>query len=374
VLSFQCSRYRAYRARTVRTFDEGKVTQVGTKAGSIHKKKTTPLATDRRRMQTTKATCNDECCPFCLNIFLDSNEKFWYLSVGSLKDHIGMHYGHCVKPKNAIAVSLRHLEAPVLQLANSCRNVGMSATETALLVQEEKALNLNAKQAAYLKLKSMLLTSTSPDDQLTAAERMVQYFDDEKETMSYVMLVNENDKLLVVAKKWGSRHNQDLTQDVLEKSVRDEMLITSSSTKKRTLLLFAWVTDGELQMALMFGQVMSFDCTSQTNKQKRDEFTVTIKDGNNKLCTCMRAFLANQKRSTFHLLFQHVSLLLWGEAVCNRLTFAIMDGDEDQIAALKSAIKVRHTLICDMRYIVDVININFFRIVIASAVVSPTLN
>jgi hypothetical protein len=44
-------------------------------------------------------------------------------------------------------------------------------------------------------------------------------------------------------------------------------------------------------MAQMFGQVMSFDCTSQTNKQKRDEFTVTIKDGNNKLCTCMRAFL-----------------------------------------------------------------------------------
>jgi MULE transposase domain len=139
-----------------------------------------------------------------------------------------------------------------------------------------------------------------------------------------------------------------LTHDGLEKTVRDEMLITLPSSKKRTLLLFAWVTDEELRMAQMFGQVMSFDCTSQTNKQKRDEFTVTIKDGNNKLCTCMRAFLANQKRSTFHLLFQHVSLLLWGEAVCNRLTFGIMDGDEDQIMALKSAIKVRHTLICDI--------------------------
>jgi hypothetical protein len=187
----------------------------------------------------------------------------------------------------------------------------MSATETSLLVQEEKALNLNAKQAAYLKVKSMLLTSTSPDDQLTAAERMVQYFDEEKETMSYVMLIHENDKLLVVAKKWGSHHNQDLTHDGLEKSVWDEMLITLPSSKKRTLLLFAWVTDEELRMAQMFGQVMSFDCTSQTNKQKRDEFTVTIKDGNNKLCTCMHAFLANQKRSMFHLLFQHVSLLLW---------------------------------------------------------------
>jgi arginine/lysine/ornithine decarboxylase len=100
-----------------------------------------------------------------------------------LKDEIGIHSGHFFKPKIAIAVSLRHLKAPVLQLANSCHNVGMSATETALLVQEEKALNLNAKQAAYLKVKLMLLTSTSPDDQLTAVERMVQYFDDEKETM-----------------------------------------------------------------------------------------------------------------------------------------------------------------------------------------------
>jgi hypothetical protein len=248
------------------------------------------------------------------------------------------------------------LEAPVLHLANSCRNVGLTATEVSLLVQEEKALNLNAKQAAYLKAKSMLLTSSSPGDQLTTADQMVKYFDEEKETMSYVMLYHENEKLAVVSKKWGSHSNVDLTHAALEKSVRDEMLISSPTTTKRTLLLFAWVTDKELRLAQMFGQVMSFDCTSQTNKQKCDEFTCTIKDGNNKLSICMRAFLANQKRSTFHLLFQHVSLLLWGEAVCNRLTFGIMDGDEDQILALKSAIQVRHS---NVIRITDVINFFF---------------
>jgi hypothetical protein len=203
----------------------------------------------------------------------------------------------------------------------------------------------------------MLFTSCSPGEQLTAAERMVKYFDEEKESMSYVMLYHENEKLVVVSKKWGSHSNVDLTHAALEKTIRDEMLITSSTTSKRTLLLFAWVTDEELRLAQMFGQMMSFDCTSQTNKQKRDEFTCTIKDGNNKLSTCMRAFLANQKRSTFHLLFQHVSLLLWGEAVCNRLTFGIMDGDEDQIMAFKSSIQVRHFTVIR---IMDVINICLF--------------
>jgi uncharacterized cupredoxin-like copper-binding protein len=343
LLQFQCSRYRPYRPRTDRTFVKGKVTQIGAKAGTIHTKKHTPVATNRRRMQTSKATCKDNCCSFSLNIFLDCNQQFWYLSVGLLKDEIGMHSGHFFMPKIAIPVSVRHLEAPVLHLANSCRNVCMTATDTAILVQEEKAVNLNAKQAAYLKAKSMLLTSSTPDEQMTAAERMVKYFNEGNETMSYVMLFHENEKLVVVAKKWGTQSNVDLTHGALEKSVREEMLITLPTTNKRTLLLFAWVTDEELRMAQMFGQVMSFDCTSQTNKQKCDEFTVAITDGTNKLCTCMRAFLANQKQSTFHLLFQHVSLLLWGEEICNRLTFGIMDGDEDQIMALKSAIQVRHS-------------------------------
>jgi arginine/lysine/ornithine decarboxylase len=83
-----------------------------------------------------------------------------------------MHSGHRHMPKFAIPVSIRHLEAPVLHLATSCHNVGPTATEVSLLVQEESNLNLNAKQAAYLKVKSLLLTSSSPDDQLTAAERI----------------------------------------------------------------------------------------------------------------------------------------------------------------------------------------------------------
>jgi hypothetical protein len=220
LLCFQCSRYRAYRARTDWTFVEGKVTQIGAKAGTIHTKKHTPVSTDK-----------GNCCSFCLNIFLDCNEQFWYLSVCSSKDQIGIHSGHYFMPKIAIPVSLRHLEAPVLHLANSCCNVCMTATATALLVQEEKALNLNAKQAAYLKAKSMLITSSSPDDQLTAAEQMVKYFDEGIETMSYVMLFHENEKLVVVAKKWGSQTNVDLAHGALEKSVRDEMLITQRNKR-----------------------------------------------------------------------------------------------------------------------------------------------
>ena len=115
-------------------------------------------------------------------------------------------------------------------------------------------------------------------------------------------------------------------------------MVTTVGGKNKTLILFGWVTDEELRMTKMFGEVMSFDNTAQTNRQKRDLFTATIKDGNNKLCTCCRAFVANERRPTLQLLFTQVSLVLWGAAVCERVTFTIMDGDPHQIAAMKSAI------------------------------------
>lgn len=341
-----------YRQTTDHDFCPGKITMTGAKEGSVHRTKVKPTAGNttatksglvhKPRRMTKKAICTADCCSFSMWVFLEKSGKGWFLSVypSTVKpDMIGMHWGHRKMMKTSIKTSVRRLDDHVLKLAGSCRQIGLSATESSLLIQEEKSINLDSKQTAYLKLRERVNTKDMNIDRLTAAERMVKFFD-ERSDISYVMVLHEDHKLLVVTKRWGSKKTENMAHEQLEQDIRDEMLITLPCKRKKTLVLFAWVTDEELRLARMFGQVMTFDCTAQTNKQKRDLFTATMKDGNNKLNTCMRAFLGNQKLYTFHLLFQHMSLSLWGVDICNRVTFICTDGDRDEIVAAKSAIAV----------------------------------
>jgi hypothetical protein len=265
----------------------------------------------------------------------------WFLSVYAKNTHssdFGIHFGHRKLSKETIGTDISRLDQDTLSLVTNCQQVGVTGKSAALLVNAEASTNLSAGQIYYLNAKKALSEGSSGDS-MTAAEQLVNYFDTKEVNASYVMVLHDTDKLLLIAKPWGQKKNStDLAHSRLEDEIKEQMSIHTANGTKKSLLLFAWVTDEELRMAQMFGTVMSFDNTAQTNKQKRDLFTVTIKDGNNKLCTCCRAFVANERRSTFQLLFNHVATVLWGRAICERVTFMMMDGDKDQIAAVESAI------------------------------------
>lgn len=121
--------------------------------------------------------------------------------------------------------------------------------------------------------------------------------------------------------------------------IREEMQVELGTSKKR-LLTIGWSTDDELRNVAMFPESLSCDATSQTNSQKRDLFTVVGKDGNNKCFIAFRAFLNNQRRSTFMLLFATMMPALFGKDTCRRVSFMATDGDPDEIEMAKASIKV----------------------------------
>lgn len=131
--------------------------------------------------------------------------------------------------------------------------------------------------------------------------------------------------------------------------IREEMLVELGSSKKR-LLTIGWSTDDELRNVAMFPESLSCDATGQTNSQKRDLFTVVGKDGNNKCFIALRAFLNNQRRSTFLLLFATMMPALFGKDTCRRVSFIATDGDVDEIEMAKASIKVSWVE-CAFRYI-----------------------
>jgi phenolic acid decarboxylase len=242
-------------------------------------------------------------------VFLSTQQygNGWFLSVyakNSQTSDSGIHLGHRKLCKELIRTDISRLDQETLSLVNNCQEVGLTGKSAALLVNAESSTNLTAGQIYYLKTKSAF-DKKEIGCTMTAAEQLVNYFETKEVNASYVMVLHDTNKLLLIAKPWGGKKNtHDLTRTQLEEEIKEQMTIHTATGRKKSLLLFAWVTDEELRMARMFGTVMSFDCTAQTNRQKRDLFTVTIKDGNNKLCTCCRAFVANERQFYIPIIVQ----------------------------------------------------------------------
>ena len=57
---------------------------------------------------------------------------------------------------------------------------------------------------------------------------------------------------------------------------------------------FAWVLPCERLLFEMFPEVLTVDCTSDTNNESRPLLTMNGKDSNGKMFTVLRAFLPNE--------------------------------------------------------------------------------
>lgn len=67
--------------------------------------------------------------------------------------------------------------------------------------------------------------------------------------------------------------------------IREELRLSPS---KKLLVLFMWVHDEELRLFKMHPEVLSWDVTKSTNREKRDLLMATGKDGNGRcdIVTC----------------------------------------------------------------------------------------
>jgi len=89
---------------------------------------------------------------------------------------------------------------------------------------------------------------------------------------------DEAEGLFVVSKGHPRKkvHASDFP-DLDPLKIREEV---SLSRSKKLLVLFMWVHDAELRLFKMHPEVLSWDVTKSTNREKRDLLMATGKDGN----------------------------------------------------------------------------------------------
>jgi hypothetical protein len=93
-------------------------------------------------------------------------------------------------------------------------------------------------------------------------------------------------------------------------------------------LAFAWITGEELQMVSKFPEMIIFDGTEQTNKEKRSLFVGTGQDGNNKIFLALHSFMPNSQMSAFHWIYEYAIPCLWSLETITNNDVVITDGED----------------------------------------------
>lgn len=99
--------------------------------------------------------------------------------------------------------------------------------------------------------------------------------------MTFVMLLHHPDTgFLVITNDIPQGEKNDFGESALEKVQRIKQMLRFAENTK-LLLVFAWCTDAQLQKVVMNLEVMCWDVTHKTNKEKRKLMTCGMKDGDN---------------------------------------------------------------------------------------------
>lgn len=297
----------------------------------------------RRRTSTSKSLKKEDCCGFRLTVFL-GHDDFWYLQSSSNPGC--KHNGHLKMDPALICLPVCKLMDEDQRVVRDGVNGGLSDADIANLLAVRTEGVVSQAQIRHFRQQSLVDKLKGGNDKLSAAGELVKLFDG-YDDVSYMMVCHDAENIVVVSKKPGRKKPEEVKVDwsvcvpyaEQVSSIRNDMIVEMGSSTKR-LLAIGWSTDDELRNVAMFPESLSCDCTSQVNSQKRDLFTVAAKDGSNKCFLAFRAFLSNQKRSTFLLLFGTMMPALFGKDTCRRVSFIATDGDTDEIEMVKATIEV----------------------------------
>jgi hypothetical protein len=111
--------------------------------------------------------------------------------------------------------------------------------------------------------------------------------------------------------------------------------------EQKLLLIFLFASDEELRLVMMHPEFFAFDTTFQTNKQKKELFTIAGLDGNNRGFNGGRAFIPSSKQWVFLYLFRYCLPIFWGKDVIERLRLALTDGDPHEYSQFIRAVDVK---------------------------------
>ena len=110
------------------------------------------------------------------------------------------------------------------------------------------------------------------------------------------------------------------------------------SDQQQMMIGIAWVLPFELRQFRLFHVVLHIDATAKSNKEGWPLVTVTSKDSRNRMFTILRAFMPNEKKSSYKWLFSTVFPSLFGCETLRGVHAVVTDGDAQEIATIKEAI------------------------------------
>jgi len=111
-------------------------------------------------------------------------------------------------------------------------------------------------------------------------------------------------------------------------------------TDDQTLLIgLCWVTQFEKRLFNLFPETMFFDCTADTNKEKRPLFTISGKDSNGKMFILLRSYFPNEQAWAFRWIFSTILPKCFPTETLRRIVFVCSDGDSQEFSQIDAAIR-----------------------------------
>jgi len=140
---------------------------------------------------TTKAFDKEDSCPFCVTIFL-STDNFWYLSSATTakkSEYKNIHSGHHKLPQQYIRSNIAQMSATARNMLSHTNKASISSSASSIFLELETSQQLSARQ---------LIRKES----LSAADELVRIFSTRTD-VSWVMLIHEPSSGFFVASKKG---------------------------------------------------------------------------------------------------------------------------------------------------------------------------
>ena len=295
-----------------------------------------------RRSKTSRAICQENCCSFFFLVGLSEENQCFHVVSGYGKT---IHEKHPKMSKECIALPPRLLSEEDKELIDNIRQGDANCGVISNVLYQKTGQMLSRQNCAYLGGLCNELKDLPDLASKSSTEIMIDYL--EQSGHEYFVLfhdpviqaVRSEAHLLSVKKvkpaimKFTKSEKNDV-KEFVERSRN-----AANCTDAQELMLgFTWVLPCERRLFEMFPEVLTIDCTADTNNEGRPLLTMNGKDSNGKMFTVLRAFLPNEKAWVFRWLFSYIVPKMFGSTVINQIKVVITDGDSEEYEQLDMAI------------------------------------
>lgn len=127
--------------------------------------------------------------------------------------------------------------------------------------------------------------------------------------------------------------------EIASEALRRRVAKGLSPKKDKVFVAVAWANKDKLRLFRQHPFVLYCDSTGDSNKKAKHLFTVSGREPSGKQFVILRAWVHNQRRSTFKWLFQSVIRTFLPASTMQSIQLVLVDGDPQQRGAIESMLR-----------------------------------